>query len=154
MFNENDKTTLIGYNAKDKNGELLNYIIKFPIQNEDFDIPEEINQISIIEGYTDTISEGFKTAFQIFIGKKAKLKDLLLSDSKVDSTNSVFENIRNTEELVCYYKSGDITHAYALVKTGDIVVEDINQFRTVLLSISDNYKSIKKSINNIKKLAR
>lgn len=75
MFGVHDKVTMVGVNAKDMNGEPLNYIIRFPIDNDDFDIPEEIRQISIMEGFTDLKSEGCKISFEIFIGKKTKLKN-------------------------------------------------------------------------------
>ena len=55
MFGFNDKLTLTACNARDIEGNILNYYATFPLKSAAFEVPSDMVSISIIEGTQDRI---------------------------------------------------------------------------------------------------
>ena len=49
MLEYNDKMTLTGINAINKKGKIINYNLVFPLNDDDFYLPEDITEISVFE---------------------------------------------------------------------------------------------------------
>ncbi|MBP5683900.1 MAG: hypothetical protein J6X02_01420 [Bacilli bacterium] len=60
MFRYGDKLTLSGINVVNKNGDIIDYHLSFPLEDTDFDIPEDVVEISIFEGHDDIAYLSFK----------------------------------------------------------------------------------------------
>ena len=152
MFGYEDKITLSAINAINKDGEIIDFHLSFPIEY-DFDVPENILQMSIFEMRQDIGINGFNS-FKIFIGTASSI-DNMLEDGRLKNT-VIRENlhIERLDRSICYFDNEKGEHViYSTVNPGDIVVKDIEEMKKILISISNEFGSIKSSIQRIKKMS-
>ena len=150
MLEYNDKMTLTGINAINKKGKIINYNLVFPLNDDDFYLPEDITEISVFEYHEGYENYGFK-AFKICMGKITSIREICEShDNDVKFERRVFEEIVTPDDNLCYYDEDDKKNIFSKLNQGDIVVKDLDDFRSALISVSDNYRIIKSAIERIR----
>ena len=150
MFGFNDKLTLTACNARDIEGNILNYYATFPLKSAAFEVPSDMVSISIIEGTQDRIDVLKMDEFKIYIGKQASFEDLIakFGDCRFDVRMEI-DDIALRD--LCYYISDDnLPHVFGSLNEGDIVVDNITEFKETILDISYEFKEIKDHTKNIK----
>ena len=136
MFQFNDKVTLTGINTINQDGEIISYIISFPITDPDFEIPKETVQISIFETHLGREKYGY-TAFKICVGKITSISEICKKKNpdnvKFISKNFV-KSIKDADEKLCYYEDKDGNHiVFARIEKGDIYVKDLQELKNILM---------------------
>ena len=152
MFRQEDKITLTCADTINRSGKILDFYIKFPIEKE-IDIPQDILKMNVYEycnGYESYICKVFK----ICVGKISKFSEICnLNSSKIKIEPNILKGLDSTDDLVCYYIDEEGKYnIYDKVNNGDIVVENIEKLKKVLIKISDSFKNIKESVSTIKEL--
>ena len=126
MFKHNDRFTLTGINAIDKDGQMIDYHLSFPIDKSTFTIPENIREISVYEYHEGTEKYGY-IAFKILVGKITSVRELCspeIEDFQIDYR--AFREIKEADDKLCYYEDdGGVYRVFAKIKPGDIVVNNI-----------------------------
>ncbi len=153
MFGFNDKVTLTGINTINQNGEIIDYIISFPITDYDFDIPEETIQISIFEGHLGRENYGY-TAFKICVGEITSIEEICeKQNNNIKFLNKdIAKSIKNVDDKLCYYEDKDGKYIiFARIDDGDVYVKDIRELKKVLITISNNFENIQSAVTNIRK---
>ena len=151
MFGCYDEVNLVLLNAVNKDMEVVDFILKFPIEEKDFVIPSDIVYMDVMEAHVISGQYSFGS-FRIHVGKTATFEGLLRD--KFCINKQVFDELDSCDDEICYYDEDDKHIVFAKVNEVDIVVKDIDELRMVLLSISDSFKNIKDSTAQIKGLAR
>lgn len=151
MLGYEEKITLTGANALNKDGKIIDYTISFPIVDTDFDIPKGVIQISIMEGQWGRQNYAY-TAFKIHVGQITSISEICeKKDQKVKFYYNVVKNIKDPDDKLCYYIDDSGKYIiFARIDKGDIVVKNLHELKIVLMTISNNFKNIKDAITNIK----
>ena len=150
MIEYNDKMTLTGINAVNKKGKIINYHLSFPLKDDDFNIPEDIAEISIFEYHEGYENYGFR-AFKICLGKVTSIREICdTHDNNVKFDPRVFEEIVTPDDYLCYFEENEKKIIFSKINPGDIVTKDIDDFRSALISVSDNYRIITSAIERIR----
>lgn len=151
MFGYSDKISLSVINALDKDGNIIDFQLSFPI-SEDFEIPDNILQVSIFEMRQDIGYQGFNS-FKIFIGTCSSIDEMY--EAGILDKTVIRENlhIKRLDKKICYFDNEKGNHViYTTVDRGDIVVKNKDEMKNVLINISNEFASIKSSIARIKKM--
>lgn len=144
MFRNGDKLTLSCINVINKGGKIIDYHISFPLEDSDFDIPEDVVEMSIFEGHDDI---GY-LSFKICVGDITNLYKICNDkEGAYLFERRAFSDIKSPDDDICYYNDSNNVHiVFSKINEGDIVVSDIEELKRVLINISNNFKSIKDSI--------
>ena len=149
MLGLNDKITLCAINFTNKNGEIINYHLPFPIK-EDFELPDDIIQVSIFETHQGICNYGF-TAFNIYIGEITTIEGICKFANSGRSYHIIPDKIGKIDAKLCYYIDDKGKYiVFAKINHNDIVVKDLHELKRVLMKISNNFENIKNAINNIR----
>ena len=149
MLGCNDKITLCAINFTNKNGEIINYHLKFPIDAY-FEIPEDIIQVSIFETHQGICNYGF-TAFNIYVGDITTIKETIDHYNSGKGYKIIPDKIKSIDTKLCYYNDEhDNWIIFAKVNNNDVVVKDANELKSILINISNSFENLQNSINNIK----
>ena len=153
MFGYNEKVTLTGNNIINKDGKFVDSVIKFPIDEESLNIPDDVIQMSIYEGYDGKVTY-IGESFKIYVGGITSLREICDSNKENVSMldHDVFKKIKSVDDKVCYYETDGYWHVFAHVNDGDIVVKNIDELKNVLVFISNRFNNIQKSIVDVKEL--
>lgn len=150
MLGCSDKITLCAINFTNKDGEIVNYHLPFPIK-EDFELPNDIIGVSIFETHLGICNYGF-TAFNIYVGNITTIKGTIDHYNTGKGYKIIPDNIKSIDDKLCYYNDNhDNWIVFAKINEGDIVVKDLEELKMVLITISNNFENIKEAISNIKK---
>ena len=149
MFRYGDKITLTGINAINKKGEIIDYVLSFPLEDSDFYIPEDIAEISVFEYHEGTANYGY-VAFKICVGKKTSIRNICeLKENNVKFEKRIFKNVIDIDDPLCYYDEEGKHIVFARINPGDIMVSDIDDLRSALISVSNTFRNIKNNIAGI-----
>ena len=149
MLGCNDKITLCAINFTNKDGEIINYHLSFPIK-EDFELPNDIIQLSIFETHQGICNYGF-TAFNIYVGDITTIKGTIDHYKTGKGYKIIPDKISNVDAKLCYYNDDHGNWiVFAKINEGDIVVKDLHELKIVLTNISNNFSNIKEAITNIR----
>ena len=149
MLGCDDKITLCAINFTNKEGEIINYHLPFPVK-EDFELPNDIIQVSIFETHQGICNYGF-TAFNIYVGNITTIKGIIDHYKTGKGYKIIPDKISSVDAKLCYYNDNhDNWIVYAKINEGDIVVKDLHELKIVLINISNNFSNIKEAITNIK----
>jgi len=147
MFGYNEKCNLCIVNALD---------LSLPIDN-DFKIPKNVVQVSVFE-YIDGINPGGYSVFNIYIGEIKKLGEFISTVNYDPKSFGIMERLDKRvllEDNICYYTNKKNTKIiYTKVNEQDIVVKNLDEMKEVIINISEEFRNIKSSINNIKTLSK
>ena len=148
MFRYGDKLTLSGINVVNKNGDIIDYHLSFPLEDTDFDIPKDVVEISIFEGHDDIAYLSFK----ICVGDITNIYKICEDKQNVYLFEKrAFSEIKSPGDDICYYKdSNNAFVVFSKINIGDIVVSNIEELKMVLINISNRFKCIKNSIDMIR----
>ena len=150
MLEYNDKMTLTGINAINKKGKIIDYNLVFPLKNDDFCLPEDIVEISIFEYHEGYENYGFK-ALKICLGKITSIREICEShDDNIKFERRVFEEIVTPDDNLCYFDEDGQKIVFSKINPGDIVTKNLDDFKSALISVSDNYRIIKSAIERIR----
>lgn len=151
MLGYSDKFTLTTINAISKDGKKLDYVLSFPLEDNDFYIPDDIIEISIFEYHEGYTNYGF-IPFKIYVGKTTSIKEIVDSHKEnISFFAGVTDTIKNTEDRLCYFLDDkENKKVFARLNDGDIVVEDTDGLRDALITISNNFQNIKNSVSRIR----
>ena len=147
MFGFYDKLTLTACNARDIKGNMLGYIASFPISLKDLEIPDNIVSMNICESIQAVGSPANMNSFKIYIGKKALMSEIFKFEHVVIDD---FISLEDSTSEYCYQIHNGVCHVFAEVCDGDIVVDNIDEFKQALLDISYNFRTIQNSADSIK----
>ncbi len=122
MFGYNNKITLTGINAINKEGKLIDYRIKFPFNNSNVYVPNDIVQISIFE-YHEHESVAYE-AFKIYVGKITTISEICQREEhNIKFINNTLVNINSIDDKLCYYDDENGKHIiFAKINDGDVLV--------------------------------
>ena len=150
MFAYNDKITLVGVNAVNKDGQIMDFIVPFPI-NYYISIPTDLVQMSIFEYHEGHELFG-RESIRLFVGKITSFRQLCeVRGEEFSIRNSIFRTIQTGDDELCYFDSESGVHTiFGKVEKGDIVVDNIDELKQVLFDISDNFQNIQDSICKIR----
>jgi len=147
MFHFNDRITLTAANFRNKDDEIVNFIMPFPIDEKNFSIPKDIIQLSIMEGHIDSETYADE-AFKICVGKTTNMYEACEDDTK----NMIFINsimldyIESDEDELCYFERNNINYIFTRINQGDVVVANEEELKKVLIYISKNFRKFKDSV--------
>ena len=147
MFRSNDKLSLILMNARDIDGKLLPFQLKFPL-NDKYILPKELVSLDLFE-YQEEFNSG-KIAFSIYIGEVTTINRLVNEFDKKNIIISKNIEINSIDSPICIKNK----IVFANVNEQDIVVGTQEELATVIDQISDNFNVINKSVTNIKMLSK
>lgn len=151
MFRYNDKITLIATNAINKDGKIIDYILSFPITEDNLVIPEDVIQMSILEYHEGYQNYGYES-FKICVGKTTSIKEMCeLQKDNIEFYAHVLNSVETSNDKLCYLDDSTGKYSiFAKINDGDIVVENIEQLKDALILISNNFQKIKSSVLAIK----
>ncbi len=152
MFGVNDRTSLTGINVFNKNKKLSGYVLKFPFNGEELDIPEDMVQMTIFENDSGYANFGH-AVFKICIGEITTL-DEINNNSKLERIEffpSVFDELEGTADKIFYFIDDTGKKVlFSKVNDEDIVVSDIKEAKRVLTKISNEYRTINEATTRLK----
>ena len=139
MLGSNDKVTFTVINIRDNEGVLINKIYKLPLEEEVI-LPDNIERVSIFEGHSGMIDQGF-VAFDIIVGKRSK-RIFITCDLNFKSINDecVYRETENGFEI------------FSHVNQNDLVVSSVDSLITTLKFVSAQVSTIKTTCNKVKEL--
>lgn len=152
MFKSNDGFVLTAMKTIDKHGNNLDYYLTFPIPNNKFSLPQEILQISVFEYRRENDKDFECEVFKICLGKATCIREICkLRRNSYRINKDIFQNITSVDDKLCYYDDINGKHiVYTNLNDGDIVVENMDEFKEVLIMISNQVQNIKQSLFEIK----
>ncbi len=152
MFHYEDKINLVADNIVNRNGDITNYKLTFPITEEDLNIPDDIIHVSIIE-----CCEGFDSSygyesFKICVGKITSFNEIRRNEIKnVIFGKKAISCMEGLDDKLCYFKNdNNIYMVFAKIDEGDIVVETQEELKEALMFISKRFETIQNEILRIK----
>ena len=99
MFGYSDKVTLSGVNVINKKGQIIDLNLKFPLDEKNLDIPDDVIQMSIYEGFDGPDCFAVES-FKIYVGGITSLSEIC--DTKKENVSmldhDVFKNIKSVNE--------------------------------------------------------
>ena len=154
MFNKNDILNFAIANAKDKDGNHIDYQLRLPLEKPIINLPENAAQVGFFEYHQD--NNTWDTPFNIFIGKKALMQDLckeiIVKGKKSNLNSKVVKYDEPLAEVVYIEDASGILHIYNKVTRDDIIVESQEQLIQVIEFISDEIKQIGNHISHVRNL--
>ena len=153
MFRSSDKITLSLINAKDLDGNLIPFSLKFPIQDSEYVIPSNLVSVDVFEYQEGTVNIGH-TAFKLFVGGKTSIKDLVLEYGIDEVKVKKGLDILGVDSSVCYQDIEGKKFVFDNISEQDVVVSDYEELRAVIDVVSKDYKSFQKTLGKIKKLSK
>ena len=148
MFRCGDKLTLSCVNVVNRDGKIVDYNLSFPLEDSDFDIPNDVVEVSIFEAHDDV---GY-ISFKILVGEITDIEKIC--EDKYNAymfDKRAFNEIKSIDDRLCYYYDPDgFYYVFAKVNEGDIVVSNIEELKMELIYISNHFKNIKDSIATIR----
>ena len=154
MFNKNDVLNFVVGNAKDIEGNHVDFQLRLPLEKPIVEFPENAAQVGFYEYHQD--NNTWDNPFNIFIGKKALMQDLckdIIVKGKKSSLNSkVVKYDEPFAEVVYLEDASGTIHIYNKVSGDDIIVETQEQLTQVIEFISDEIKQIGNHISHIRTL--
>ena len=153
MLGQGDKITISGINAINREGDVIDFQVSFPIEGE-LKIPEDLVKLSIFE-YQEGPHFSGKKAFRICVGQTTSVREICeKNDMNCSFVQNSFKEIKGIDDVLCFYigENGKKT-IFARVNNEDIVVGNLEELRNVLYEISYNVENIYGSIGNIKSLS-
>jgi len=153
MFRENDKINLSLLNAKDIKGNIIPFSLPLPLDNKEYDIPNELVSVDVCEYHEGTVIGG-ASVFSIYIGQKSTIERLFAkgSNNKIKIKNKL--EIPTVDTPICYQENDGVKTVFAVLKSQDIVVSDQNQLLQILEVISNEYATICGAVDRIKGLSK
>lgn len=148
MLGSNDKVTFTVINIRDNEGVLINKIYKLPLEEEVI-LPNNIERVSIFEGHSGMIDQGF-VAFDIIVGKRSKIKDLTSKDKRMFITCDL--NFKSVNDECVYRETENAFEIFSHVNQNDLVVSSVDSLITTLKFISAQVSAIKTTCNKVKEL--
>ena len=147
MLGSNDKVTFNVINIRDNEGVLINKIYKLPL--EEVILPDNIERVSIFEGHSGMIDQGF-VAFDIIVGKRSKIKDIFTEDKRANITCDL--NFKSLNDECVYRETENGIEIFSHVNQNDLVVQSVDSLITTLKFISSQVSTIKTTCNKVKEL--
>lgn len=154
MFKD-ERVMLKAVNAVNKKGKLLDFSLEFPIKDKDFIVPDDIVLLDLFEYYETSEGKCNKKVFKICVGKVNTWE--YFSINEPDKINTTYEVINSLEKdnKVCYFDKSDGKHfIFAKVNSKDIVVNNTEELREILIYISHNFKNTQESISYIENISK
>lgn len=145
MFGYDDKLLLSCKNFIDKKGNMIDTTIKFPFEGDDFNLPEDVVCLDIVEVHLGAGANYAAKSYKICVGKKALFKQLNTIPFTIYGKNEMI----NANDIVCYFYDEESSKNIIIGKfyPGDIVVENVNDLKRVLIRTSNNFRVIEDFIN-------
>ena len=148
MLGSNDKVTFTVINIRDNEGVLINKIYKLPLE-EEIILPDNLERVSIFEGHSGMINEGF-IAFDIIIGKRRKIGEIFTGDKRAFITCDL--NFSSINDECVYRETENGIEIFSHVNQNDLVVPNVDSLKTVLKFVSTQVSTIKTTCNKVKEL--
>jgi hypothetical protein len=148
MLGSNDKVTFTVINIRDNEGVLINKIYKLPLEEEVI-LPDNIERVSIFEGHSGMINEGFK-AFDIIVGNKSKIKDIFTDDKRAYITCEL--DFKSINDECIYRETENGIEIFSRVNQNDLIVPNVESLINTLKYISAQVSTIKITCNKVKEL--
>ena len=153
MFGVNDKTTLTGINVFNKNKEIMGYVLKFPFNAEELELPKDMVQMTIFEYDSSYANFGHKV-FKLCIGDTTSLEEINDNPEmgRIEFFPGVFDELESPSDKIFFFldETGKKI-LFSKVNDEDIVVSDIKEAKRVLTKISNEYRTIKEASLRLKK---
>lgn len=149
MFGFSDRVTLTLINGADNDGCPVPFTLKLPIEDESFEIPEDLASIDVFE-YQEGASNGGIIVFSIFVGEKATIDELIdVKDGlKLDLRREI--EIPGVDSPICYQIIDGKRKIFANVEDNDLVVGNHDELRTAILKLSNSYNEFCSSVQKVK----
>lgn len=153
MFGYNDKLTLTAVNVINKDGEIIDYNLSFPIDEDNFSIPKDIIQMSIFEYHEEREITGYE-AFKIYVGKTTSIRKICESEAtNVKFKNNLIKKLDSPDDKICYFDDSNGNHImFSKINKGDIVVDNNDELKDALIYISNKFQNIKDSSLEIRRI--
>lgn len=155
MFRKYDTVTLTAMNVYDRDGNLIYLTIPFPLKDKNIILPENTAVLSITEFHQGQIFHD-QHDFNIYVGKVSTVGELV-DRNLIPRRSKVYvypKDRRVIIDPVVYHEKNDNTcELIATLEEGDIVVENVEELRKVLIQISNEFANIRNSINKVRKLS-
>ncbi len=151
MFGINDKMTITVINFIDDDYKKLAINYPLPLENEIIDIPDNVIKAGVFEYHEGRLIDG-SVVFNIYVGNKSTFRDLLnkFSDDKI---NTLFNmDICSIDQQICYIIKNEKPVVIAPLANNDIVVNNVEEFKAIIMSISNEVAVIKNGIARIRSL--
>ena len=152
MFGTNDRTSLTGINVINRNKKVLGYVLEFPFNDKELELPKDMVKMTIFEhdsGYANFGHEVFK----ICVGGVTTLDEINNNPEleRLEFFPGVFDDLEGTYDKIFYFLDDTGKKIlFSKVNTNDIVVRDIDELKYVLTRISDEYRTIKAASARLK----
>ncbi|MCR5482824.1 MAG: hypothetical protein K6E99_00225 [Bacilli bacterium] len=150
MLGSNDKVTFTVINIRDNEGVLINKIYKLPLEEEVI-LPNNIERVSIFEGHSGMIDQGF-VAFDIIVGKRSKIKDLTSENKRMFITCDL--NFKSVNDECVYRETENGFEIFSHVNQNDLVVSSVDSLIKTLKFVSAQVSTIKTTCNKVKELRK
>ena len=140
----NNHAPLVVMDARDKNGNYIYFSVFLPIQ-EGFEIPSNVREVTILDIEA-------KQKYKIYVGKTCNMRSLFNGNEDYSRNyrindellNEGFESSRSP--LCCTLDDDGVYVVFAKVNSKDIVVSNIEELKTKIYEISDEYNISNKNM--------
>lgn len=152
MFGVNDRTSLTGINVFNKNKKLSGYVLKFPFNVEELDIPEDMVQMTIFENDSGYVNFGH-AVFKICIGDITTLAAVNNNseEERLEFFPGLFDELDGTDNKIFYFIDDTGKKVlFSKVNDNDIVVSNLEEAKKVLIKMSNEYRTIKEATTRLK----
>jgi hypothetical protein len=149
MFGFSDKVTLTLINGTNNDGCSIPFTLKLPVEDESFEIPEDLASVDVFEYQEGTVNNGV-IVFSIFVGEKSTIDEL------IDIKDGIKLELRREIEIpgvtspICYQVVDGKRKIFANVDDSDLVVSNHGELRTAILKLSNNYSEFCSSVQKVK----
>lgn len=149
MFGFSDKVTLTLINGTNNDGCSIPFTLKLPVEDESFEIPEDLASVDVFEYQEGTVNNGV-IVFSIFVGEKSTI------DKLIDIKDGIKLELRREIEIpgvdspICYQVVDGKRKIFANVDDSDLVVSNHDELRTAILKLSNNYSEFCSSVQKVK----
>ena len=152
MLGQDDKFFLSVSNVLNKNGEKYLIHMSLPTDFTYISFPDDVVKVSVYEQEIKKYNKIYN-AFNILVGEVSTLEELDKKGENIALSEMLGkDNCIQVDDFVCYFRDEDDDCViFSKIEDGDVVVKDTEELEEKLKDISDDFKSIQKGINKIKK---
>ena len=149
MFGFSDKVNLTLINGANNDGVSIPFTLKLPVEDVDFEIPEDLASVDVFEYQEGTVNNGV-IVFSIFVGEKSTIDEMINSKDggKLELRRKI--EIPGVNFPICYQVVDGKRKIFANVEDNDLVVSSHDALRTAILKLSNNYNEFCSSVQKIK----
>lgn len=149
MFGFSDKVTLTLINGANNDGVSIPFTLKLPVEDVDFEIPEDLASVDVFEYQEGTVNNGV-IVFSIFVGEKSTIDEMINTKDggKLELRREI--EIPGVNFPICYQVVDGKRKIFANVEDNDLVVSNHDALRTAILKLSNNYNEFCSSVQKVK----